>query len=195
MIKLASPQSNTVPKWETAKFAVDEFESQKQILVSTQSKKQSTKGVEKTQEGETTCICLKLEDLKCFEIVERQYEKWGVIFNNCIAIQPSNPAFPPHSGKIVFMGSPKSGLLEATFLHPVNCVRAFITSSQRLVLSAYDRDHQLLDQTLLPAGNLANSDSSMPPNVLLSIKANNIHSVSFCAFDGQFTVDEFSFCF
>ncbi|MEA5597810.1 hypothetical protein [Rivularia sp. UHCC 0363] len=142
----------------------------------------------------TECIFLDLDNLKCFEVVERQYESRGIIFHNCIAIEPSNPAFPPHSGVVVLMGSPHSGLVEASFVRPVNSVSAFVTSSQRLVLSAYDRDRQLLNQAVLPSGNLANSDSGIVPNTLLSVSAQNIHSVSFRAFDGQFTIDDLSFC-
>lgn len=61
------------------------------------------------------------------------------------------------------MGTPKSGFLEATFLRPVNLVRLSL-GEQRLVLSADDRDRQLLDQTPLPSANLANSDSAISPN-------------------------------
>lgn len=143
----------------------------------------------------TECVFLQLDNLKCFEVVDSQYKNRGIIFNNCIAIEPSNPAFPPHSGVVVLMGSPKNGLLEATFVRPVHLVSAFVTSSQRLVLSAYDRDRQLLNQAILPSGNLASSDSMLAPNTLLSVSANNIHYVSFHAFDGQFTVDDLSFCY
>jgi hypothetical protein len=108
-----------------------------------------------TPENTPTCISLNFDDLKCFETVERQYESWGVIFHNSIAIQPSNPAFPTHSGLKVLMGSPKSGLLEVSFLQPVNWVSALVTSSQRLVLLAYDRDRKLLAQAALPGSNLA----------------------------------------
>jgi len=63
------------------------------------------------------------------------------------------------------------------------------------VLSAYDASRQLLSQSILPCGNLANSDSGLAPNTLLSVSAKNIHSVSFHAMKGQFTVDDFSFCY
>ena len=143
----------------------------------------------------TESIFLQLDDLQCFEVVHRQYESKGIIFDNCIAIEPSNPAFPAHSGAIVLMSSPHSGLLEATFVNPVNSVRAFVTSSQRLVLSAYDETRQLLSKAILPSGNLANSDSILVANTLLSVSADNIHSVRFHAFNGQFTVDDLSFCY
>lgn len=188
----ATLQLNKLATIEDAKFALD-FNIQNEIKVSAWGE-QVESAIDAGRVTVPTCICLDLEDLKCFEPVERQYERWGVIFQNSIAIQPSNPAFPAYSGLTVLMGAPKSGFLEATFLHPVNSVSAFVTSSQRLVLSAYDRDRQLIAQTVLPSANLANSDSAISPNTLLSITANNIYSVTFCAFDGQFTLDNFRFC-
>ncbi|MFN6517969.1 MAG: hypothetical protein RMY29_026270 [Nostoc sp. CreGUA01] len=193
MVKQATLQSNKVPRIEDPIFALDNFNIQNQITASPR-RDRSEPVIDLAKPSIPTCICLDFEDLKCFEVVERQYERWGVIFDNSLAIQPSNPAFPCHSGLTVLMGAPKSGFLAATFLHPVNSVSAFVTSSQRLVVSAYDCDRQLLGQTVLPAANLANSDSAISPNTLLSITGNNIYSVTFCAFDGQFVLDDFRFC-
>ncbi|MDZ8185399.1 MAG: hypothetical protein RMX96_11165 [Nostoc sp. ChiSLP02] len=193
MVKQATLQSNTLPRIEDPKFALDNFKIQNQIKASSR-REPAEPSIDIANLTVPTYICLDFEDLKCFEAVERQYEHWGVIFHNSLAIQPSNPAFPSHSGLTVLMGAPKGGFLEATFLHPVNSVSAFVTSSQRLVLSAYDRDRQLLGQSVLSSANLANSDSAISPNTLLSIAANNIYSVTFCAFDGQFTLDDFCFC-
>jgi hypothetical protein len=193
MVKQATLQSNKLPTIEDAKFALDKFNIQNEIKASAW-RGQVEPALDTARVTVPTCIFLDLEDLKCFEAVERQYERWGVIFHNSLAIQPSNPAFPAYSGLTVLMGAPKNGFLEATFLRPVNSVSAYVTSSQRLVLSAYDRDRQLLAQTILPGSNLANSDSTISPNTLLSINANNIYSVTFCAFDGQFTLDNFRFC-
>ncbi|MBD2353169.1 hypothetical protein H6G41_00780 [Tolypothrix sp. FACHB-123] len=194
MVKEAILKSDKIPKFDGSEFAVDSGHIHHQTLAS--EWQGSVKEVYETASANTpTCIALNFEDLKCFETVERQYESWGVIFENCLAIQPSNPAFPTHSSSTVLMGSPKSGLLEVSFLQPVNWVSAVVTSSQRLVLTAYDRDRQMLAQTVLPGANLANSDSSIPPNTLLSIAANNIHYLTFGAFDGQFTLDNFRFCF
>jgi hypothetical protein len=193
MVKQATLQSNTVPKLEEATFALDNFYMKQQVIASA-SRVQVKEAIDLEVVTVPTCVCLNLEDLKCFESIEHQYEPWGVTFDNCIAIQPSNPAFPTNSGLVVLMGAPKGGFLGATFVRPVQWVRAFVTSSQRLVLSAYDRDRQLLSQSILPGANLANTDSAVPPNMLMSVKAKNIHSITFCAFDGQFTIDDFSFC-
>ncbi|QLE56803.1 hypothetical protein [Nostoc sp. TCL26-01] len=193
MVKQATLQSDQLLKFESSTFARPPFEVQHQIVASAR-RSQLEAVVDLTTINAHTCLCLNLEDLKCFEVVERQYEDWGVVFHNSIAIQPSNPAFMTTSGLTVLMGAPKSGFLEAKFLRPVNWVSACVTSSQRLVLSAYDSDRQPIAQTLLPSANLANSDSALPPNTLLSIKANNIHSVTFSAFDGQFTLHDFRFC-
>lgn len=195
MIKEATLQSNKVPTAEDRKFLRGNYVSVEKEIIDSASPSQNQIDNDEEQAAVPTCICLNLEDLKCFETVERQYERWGVIFHNSIAIQPSNPAFPAHSGVTVLMGSPKSGFLEATFLRPVCWVSTFVTSSQRLVLCAYDQNNQLLAQTALPAANLANSDSALPPSTLLSLTANDIHRITFSTFDGQFIIDDFSFCF
>ncbi|WP_341525816.1 hypothetical protein WKK05_25015 [Nostoc sp. UHCC 0302] len=195
MVKQATLQSNKVSTVEDAKFALDNCHCNVQNkVIASVGRGQVEPSIEPSKITVPTSIYLNLEDLKCFEAVERQYEQWGVIFHNSLAIQPSNPAFPTNSGQTVLMGAPKSGFLEASFLRPVNWVSAFVTSSQRLVLSAYDRDRQLLAQTVLPGSNLANSDSTIPPNTLLSVTVNNISSVTFCTFNGQFTLDDFRFC-
>ncbi|MBD2447222.1 hypothetical protein H6G76_08590 [Nostoc sp. FACHB-152] len=190
VVQQATLKSDTLIKFADSKYALENCD----VHIASAWKGQLAETLETARVGVPTCVCLNLEELKCFEPVERQYEHWGVIFQNSIAIQPSNPAFPTHSGLIVLMGSPRSGYIEASFLQPVNFVSAYVTSSQRLVMSAYDRDRQLLVQTVLPGANLANSDSAVPPNTLLSVTAKNIHSVTFCAFDGQFTLDDFHFC-
>jgi hypothetical protein len=194
MVKQATLQSDKASTFEESEFTLDNLDAQNQV-VAIARRGQLEEVADNTKVAVPTCICLNLEDLKCFEAVELQYERWGIIFHNSLAIQPSNPAFPTHSGLTVLMSSPQSGFLEATFLRPVNCVSALVTSSQRLVLCAYDRDRQLLAQTVLRAANLANSDSALSPNTLLSVTANNIHSVTFCAFNGQFTLDDFRFYF
>ncbi|MCX7593974.1 MAG: hypothetical protein N2235_09465 [Fischerella sp.] len=188
-------QLNQRLKFQDRQFKLSNFDIQNQTIDSAFQNQMHAAASSSEKVAIPNCIYLNLEDLKCFEVVKRQYEQWGVIFDNCIAIQPSNPAFPAYSGQVVLMAAPKSGYLEVTFLRPVQFVSAFVTSSQRLVLSAYNRDRQLLAQTLLSGANLANSDAVVPPNTLLSVRASDIYSVSFCAFDGQFTVDDFSFCF
>lgn len=193
VFKQATHQTDELPQCEDSTFIRHQFDVQKQIVASVK-RNQSEEGIENTIDAQT-CICLNLEDLKCFEVVEHQYEHSGVIFQNSVAIQPSNPAFPSNSGLTVLMGAPKSGFLEAIFLRPVSQVRACVTSSQRLVMSAYDRDRQLVAQSILPSANLANSDAALPPNTSLSVTNQNIYSVSFCVFDGQFILSEFCFCF
>lgn len=141
----------------------------------------------------STYIRLDMEDLPCFATVERQFEQWDVVFANAIAIHPSNPAYPPRSGITVLMGAPKDGYLEATFLRPVHFVSGFVTSSRRTVLTAFDRDNQAIASTETSGANLANSESAQP-NAQLSIRAANIHRVTFHAFDGQLTLDDFCFC-
>jgi hypothetical protein len=138
-------------------------------------------------------VRLALEELKCFELVDYQFEHWGVTFTNVIAIQPSNPAFLIRPGATVLMGAPKSGLIEVNFKHPVNFISGLVTSSRRTVLSAYNRTGNLIADQELPAPNLAGFNSPIPPNTKLSVAGSNIYKVTFYAFDGQLVVDDFSF--
>jgi hypothetical protein len=138
-------------------------------------------------------VRLNLEDLKCFEVVEQQFHHYGISFRNAIALQPSNPAYPPHSGITVLMGAPKSGWLEVIFSHPVSMFCSYVTSSQRTILSAYDCEDNLLGRASITEPNLAGSDSQIPPNAQLQIEAPNISRITFYAFDGQLTVSDLSF--
>lgn len=140
-------------------------------------------------------LCLNLEELKCFEVVEHQFQQYGITFKNAIAIQPSNPAYPPRSGSTVLMGAPKNGWLEATFSQPIGEFCCYLTSSQRTILSAYDHQDNLLIRKSLAGSNLAGSDSQIPPNVQMKIEEPNISRISFYAFDGQLTLSNLSFSF
>lgn len=144
-------------------------------------------------ESQPACVRLDMEDLQCFETVNHQYESWGVTFNDVVAIQPSNPAFPPRSGKMVVISSPKNGRIEAIFHQPVRYVNAFITSSRRTILAAFDINDRPIAHVESPAPNLATSKSGVPPNVKLSLQGANIHRVIFSALDGQMTLDELNF--
>ncbi|MBE9179871.1 hypothetical protein IQ268_14970 [Oculatella sp. LEGE 06141] len=139
------------------------------------------------------CVRLDLELLKCFEVVDRQFQQAGVTFANAIALRPSNPAYPSYSGTTVLMGSPKSGWVEATFSSPVRFVSGLVTSSRRTVMAAFDANNRPLGQVVTDGANLAGSDSRIAPNVELSLRADEIHRVTFYAFDGHLTIGDFSF--
>jgi len=109
MVNQATLQSNKLSTIGDAKFALDNF-IQNEITVSAWHG-QVEPVIDAAGVTVPNCICLDLENLKCFEAVERQYERWGVIFHNSLAIQPSNPVFPTHSGLTVLIGAPKSGFL------------------------------------------------------------------------------------
>lgn len=139
-------------------------------------------------------ICLNLEDLKCFEVVEYQFHQYGAIFKNAIALQPSNPAYPPHSGTTVLMAAPKSGWLEIALSKSIISFSCHVTSSQRTIMSVYDSKNVLIDKVMTEP-NLAGSDSSIPPNLELKIHNPNISRITFYAFDGQLTLANLSFEF
>jgi hypothetical protein len=194
MVKLDSLQLHKkIVYSEKAEFVLNKFGIQNKPLNWVMDVNESSSVAEIDATSNT--ISLNLEELKCFEVVKNQYQKFGIKFENCIAIQPSNPAFPTRFSSVVLMAGPKNGFMEATFTKPVSEFSAFVTSSQQLVLSAYGRDRKLLTQSTLPSANLNNSDSTNLPNTKLTVKAKNIQYITFCAFDGQFTIDDLSFCF
>ena len=139
-------------------------------------------------------VRLDFERLRRFEVVDRQFSAWGVAIANAIALQPSNPAFPPHSGRMLLMSAPKNGTIEISFQKPVRFVSGFVTGSRRTVLSAYDRAGNFLAQTQIPGGNLAGRKGAIGPNANLRLSVANISRLTFCAFEGQITLDDFSFC-
>lgn len=139
-------------------------------------------------------VCLNLEDLKCFEVVEHQFRQYGVTFKNAIALQPSNPAYPPRNSTTVLMAAPKSGWLEVIFSQPVSKFCCYVTSSQRMIMSAYDPQNLLISK-LITEPNLAGSDAQFPPNFELKLDKINISRITFYAFDGQLTITDLSFGF
>jgi len=152
----------------------------------------------------STCIRLDMENLQCFESVDRQFADWGVVFANAIALRPSNPGYPAYSGSMVLMSAPKNGYLEVTFLRPASFVSGFVTSSRRAVLTAFDAENQAIACTETEGANLAQAASSAEntahlcyssrPNTPLALSAANIHRITLHAFDGQLTLDDFCFC-
>ena len=143
----------------------------------------------------SSCIRLGLENLKSFEVVDHQFKNWGLTFSNAIAIEPSNPAFAVPPGIKVLMGAPKSGLIEIYFKSPVKFVSAVVTSSRRTILSAYNQNEELVAKDEMSASNLFNSNSHISPNAKLTVKAENIHKVSFYAFEGNLIILDLNFGF
>jgi hypothetical protein len=144
------------------------------------------------------CVRLDVEDLPCFAVVNRQYDAWGVRFSNVVALRPSNPAYPPHSGSMVLFGAPNQGWIEATFARPVQHVSSFVTSSRRTVMRAFNRHNQLVAEAESPAANLrgadSNHDPNLRPNLRLSLDGRNIRKVTFHSHSGHLTIDDFCFC-
>jgi hypothetical protein len=163
-------------------------------IVATPSRKVMVRELNQTatQRG---CVRLNLEDLESFEAIEDQFQQWGVTFRNAIALQPSNSAYPPRSGQILLMGAPRSGWMELNFKRPIRLFNCHVTSSQTILLSAYDRQGNTVAHDELPESNLAHSNSKIPPNAPLRAVGAKIARITLYAFDGQLAVNDLSFCF
>lgn len=139
-------------------------------------------------------IRLDWSELTVFETVRQQFLDRGVQFENAIALEPSNPAYPPAIGKTVLLAAPQSGWLEASFPQPVRYVSSFVTSSRRAVLVAFGADNQPLARSETPSANLVGT-ALEAPNLELCLHAENIHRITIQAFDGQLTLGEFRFSY
>jgi len=140
-------------------------------------------------------VQIDLDQLQPFERVERQFQNCGVTFKNAIALIPSNPSFQPKIGQTVLMGSPKNGWMEATFERPVRFVAGMVTASRSTVMAIYDANNRPLARMKTEGPNLANDTSNIPPDAELCLEGEDIHRVTFHAFDGQLTLSNFSFGF
>ncbi|WP_071517220.1 hypothetical protein [Geitlerinema sp. PCC 9228] len=200
---LPTSRKTAIPLWEET-FMVEptatrqttengQIDIRKAILVSPYTQPNLSQYI--NPHAAPTLVRLDLEDLKCFEVVEKQFQHWGVTLHNAIAIHPSNPAYPPHSGVTLLMGAPKGGFLEICFQYPVQLVCAFVTSSSRTVVKAYDQNDNLLAKTEIPQGNLAISGATVPANMEVNLQSAHIHRVTFQTFNGQLTVDDLTFGF
>jgi hypothetical protein len=138
-------------------------------------------------------IHINLNQLQPFERVERQFQTCGVTFKNTIALIPSNPAYQSKSGQPVLMGTPKNGWMEATFERPVRLVAGMVTASRSTVMAIYDANNHPLARTKTLGANLANDLSDGLPNAELCLEGEDIHRVTFHAFDGQLTLSNFCF--
>ncbi len=140
-------------------------------------------------------IKLDLRKLKCFEIVDNQFAHLGLTCDNAIAIQASNPAFPPRQGQISLIKQIISRPLELKFEQPISFFNCHVTSSRKAVLSAYDNQGVLISRSEIPQSNLAGSSSQIAANAPLEVKASNISRIAIDAFDGQLTITDLSFAF
>lgn len=145
----------------------------------------------------STPVYLDLEDLDNFTFVTNQFQAWGVTFKNALAIEPSNYAYPPHSGKLVLIAAPRDGWLEINFQTPIRFFQCYVTCFGQVIISAYDRNRRLIATNETSGGNLAGFNSSIAPNTPLDLKISNnnpfIERITIGAFGHQFTVDDLSF--
>ena len=137
-------------------------------------------------------IHLHLDNLKCFEQVDNQFQNWGITFSNAIIIEPSNPAFAVPEGVKVLIGGPKNGRIEMYFRSPAKFVSALTRNSHRTIVSAYNQNEELLAKDEIPTSSLLNSNSMISPKTQLTVNAEKIYKVVFYAFDGQFIIIDLS---
>ncbi|MGL5082629.1 MAG: hypothetical protein ACRC8A_14175, partial [Microcoleaceae cyanobacterium] len=144
----------------------------------------------------STQIRLALEELSCFEMVEHQFQSWGITFINAITLQPSNPVFGVDPEAMVLMGAPKSGWLEIYFATPIRRIEAGVISSRPTVLSAYNSMGEEIAQTEMTLVKpKSHTHPTELPKARLSLACAGISKITFYAFDGQLVISQLLFEF
>jgi hypothetical protein len=137
-------------------------------------------------------IAINIENLKCYELVHQQFQDLGVIFNNAIALEPSNHAYRPQQGTMILMSAPQNGWIEVNFTQPVRFFSCYVTSQGRTTLSAYDTQNQIITSVETLGANLAHHETTISPNTFLSVTVANISRITLDCLEGLLTISELS---
>jgi hypothetical protein len=140
-------------------------------------------------------IQLNFQSLSAFDRVTNQYGRWGVQFLGAIAIQPSNPAFVPHSGSLALMPLTNQTKLTAAFAQAIQKVSAFVIGTKRVVLTAFDENGNILGQVNSNTAQAVEPEKAPQarlPVQRLALEGWNIAKVIFHS-DAPFILNDFCF--
>lgn len=139
---------------------------------------------------------LDFEDLAEFERLKDQYCELGVRFDGAIAIQPSNPIFTPRSGALVLIPASCKLGISAQFCRPVCVVRALVSGTRQVVLTALDEAGNVLGKVSIGTYQYMlmqeNEHLEPLPQQELQLEMQGIAKVVFES-DTPFTLDDFFF--
>lgn len=138
-------------------------------------------------------VQLSFEDLAAFDQVKDQYRGLGVWFEGAIAIKPSNPLFPPHSGSLVIMPVGSHPELAVYFRHPTQMMGVFVTGARRVKMVGFDTNGNVVDQVSTSNCQYLQQDVERQealPRQLLRLSASGIVKVVLES-DGPFVLDDF----
>ena len=138
---------------------------------------------------------LNFEDLSAFEQVRDQYSDLGIKFDKAIALQPSNPAFPPRSGAVVLMPMNHGLSLSVYLYRSIQAIGAFVTGTRQVRLTAFDCNGQVVAQSDTGVRRYVHEQRETVdplPRHKLELSAKAIARVEFAS-DSPFTLDDF-FC-
>lgn len=138
---------------------------------------------------------LDFQDLTAFECVTEQYRHLGVYFSGAIALEPSNPAFPPKSTAFVLMPLGHEMMITVTFDTLASQIGAWVCGAGSVILTAFDSKGKILKQastTASPWLALSNQEQGAWPQHQLELKQHGIAKVMFHS-SSPFIVDNLFF--
>jgi hypothetical protein len=125
---------------------------------------------------------LDFQDLTAFERVTEQYRHLGVYFSGAIALEPSNPAFPPQSTPFVLMPLGHEMMITVSFDTLASRIGALVCGAGSIVLTAFDSEGKILKQastTASPWFALNNQERDAWPQQQLELNGHGIAKVMF----------------
>ena len=138
---------------------------------------------------------LDFQDLTAFERVTEQYRHLGVYFSGAIALEPSNPAFPPKSTAFVLMPLGHEMIITVTFDTLARRIGAWVCGAGSVVLTAFDSDGKILKQastTASPWFTLSHQERGAWPQQQLELNQRGIAKVMFHS-SSPFILNDFFF--
>ncbi len=140
---------------------------------------------------------LDFEELAAFEPVGDRYANLGIHFMGAVALMPSNPAFPPHSGSLVLMPVANQLGITVELRRPARLLGAFAIGSKPVRLTAFDKDNNRIAR----AGTEVSGENSRIghrllalPHYRLEVQARNIVKAIFDSAAPFILDDVFFYC-
>lgn len=125
-------------------------------------------------------VTLDFSTLTVFELVQEQFQSFGIGFENAIAIPPSNPAFQTDANQLVLMPIAGQTTITAHFQQPQRQVQAHLTGARRIRLTAYGSEEGAQRQYTPQAQALLGQATPIAfPSHLLELESDRITQVTF----------------
>lgn len=119
-------------------------------------------------------LSIDFQDLQPLEPVTHQFESRGLVFDDAIALIPSNPRFICRSGQPVLMPAHPANTLAIELQPMVQRLYLCGRGTQPMVVKTWDADGNLLSTK---TADLPHSESALLPCQILKLSTEGVHRI------------------